>query len=440
MFGYVLATLNRNGWEIVFSLFKSLSKQSETMPTIWFETIIDFFGQRENISVENFSGSLTTVLFITTSPTINSIEAIRAMSLLNILFDEALRLSQQQTHLTSGENKTLINNVADEAEVWKQYWLPVLSGFRALCVDMRQDVRNHAMTFLQRTLLSSHIQFLSPQAWRNCFQQVLFPLLTDLLTSFSNNDIEETRLRASVLLSKIFLQYLPKLTLLDDFLTLWLEILSFFERYIKADFSDRLAEEIPEALKNIMLVMSATGIFKGDANGQEIWDLSWKTIDCFCPHLKADFLSKAGPVLGVALAETITTLKLTPTLIEISTDSSPNSNSDKTNTDTNTNTNTTTSADTETSTQSNNTDTTTNYLTSSDPAVTSPPTTHESQNEARIIDHKEDDSDDNNTLSSTISNFISTIMMTIGGNKNDDEIQLSNPQSQNDNLDKKDIS
>jgi brefeldin A-resistance guanine nucleotide exchange factor 1 len=152
------------------------------------------------------------------------------------------------------------------------------------------------MTYLQRTLLSSDIQKLSPEGWRNCFEQVLFPLLTELLKPFSGGEnnsigIEETRLRASVLLSKIFLQYLPKLTELTDFHKLWLQILHFIEIYMKADHSDLLAEAIPEALKNILLVMTATGILQPGVkttSGEDIWQLSWTAIDAFCPSLREE--------------------------------------------------------------------------------------------------------------------------------------------------------
>jgi hypothetical protein len=77
------------------------------------------------------------------------------------------------------------------------------------------------------------------------------------------------------------------------------------------------AEAITESLKNILLVMFASEIFKPsdpsllgltltasnlsshstqsplDLNTQhELWELSWRTIDSFCPQLRQDFLLK----------------------------------------------------------------------------------------------------------------------------------------------------
>lgn len=67
---------------------------------------------------------------------------------------------------------------------------------------------------------------------------------------------------------------------------------------MKADNSELLAEAVPESLKNILLVMSEYGIFKPGAItfGKNIWDLSWTTIDSFCPSLKESILAQLEPV------------------------------------------------------------------------------------------------------------------------------------------------
>ena len=99
------------------------------------------------------------------------------------------------------------------------------------------------MTFLQRALLSPQLSLLPPTGWLLCFQEVMFPLMENLLKGsvevlppppsskhkLDSAGLEETRLRAAALLSKIFLQYLPKLTTLPNFSQLWLDILRFME-------------------------------------------------------------------------------------------------------------------------------------------------------------------------------------------------------------------
>lgn len=61
------------------------------------------------------------------------------------------------------------------------------------------------MTHIQRALLSPYLGILTPQGWFICFEEIVFPLLTELLRpqEMDTNSLEETRLRASALLTKV---------------------------------------------------------------------------------------------------------------------------------------------------------------------------------------------------------------------------------------------
>jgi hypothetical protein len=41
-----------------------------------------------------------------------------------------------------------------------------------MCIDERGDVRNHAMAYLQKALLSPPLDLLTPQGWFICFEEV----------------------------------------------------------------------------------------------------------------------------------------------------------------------------------------------------------------------------------------------------------------------------
>ncbi|KAF4019198.1 hypothetical protein G4228_010915 [Cervus hanglu yarkandensis] len=130
-------------------------------------------------------------------------------------------------------------------------------------------------------------------------QDVLFPLLTKLLENISPADVggmEETRMRASTLLSKVFLQHLSPLLSLSTFAALWLTILDFMDKYMHAGSSDLLSEAIPESLKNMLLVMDTAEIFhSADARGgspSALWEITWERIDCFLPHLRDELFKQ----------------------------------------------------------------------------------------------------------------------------------------------------
>lgn len=73
-----------------------------------------------------------------------------------------------------------------------------------------------ALTYLQRALLVHDLQTLSAIEWESCFNKVLFPLLSKLLENINLQDpvgMEETRMRAATLLSKVGMGGIAKLSL-----------------------------------------------------------------------------------------------------------------------------------------------------------------------------------------------------------------------------------
>lgn len=203
--------------------------------------------------------------------------------------------AEEQRHLETGGRKI----EADSRTLWAHCWCPLLQGIACLCCDARCQVRMQALTYLQRALLVHDLQKLDALEWESCFNKVLFPLLTKLLENISPADVggmEETRMRASTLLSKVFLQHLSPLLSLSTFAALWLTILDFMDKYMHAGSSDLLSEAIPESLKNMLLVMDTAEIFhSADARGgspSALWEITWERIDCFLPHLRDELFKQ----------------------------------------------------------------------------------------------------------------------------------------------------
>ncbi|XP_028628512.1 Golgi-specific brefeldin A-resistance guanine nucleotide exchange factor 1 isoform X2 [Grammomys surdaster] len=203
--------------------------------------------------------------------------------------------AEEQRHLETGGQKI----EADSRTLWTHCWCPLLQGIACLCCDARRQVRMQALTYLQRALLVHDLQKLDALEWESCFNKVLFPLLTKLLENISPADVggmEETRMRASTLLSKVFLQHLSPLLSLSTFAALWLTILDFMDKYMHAGSSDLLSEAIPESLKNMLLVMDTAEIFhSADAGGggpSALWEITWERIDCFLPHLRDELFKQ----------------------------------------------------------------------------------------------------------------------------------------------------
>ena len=192
---------------------------------------------------------------------------------------------------------TSFEDISANGDPWEQYYFPALSSLQVLCCDPRHAVRHHAMNFLQRSLLSPELSEHCPNAFQMSFpqvhvlarrcgcyflgscsddgietlphcargpgrsrkvmrallcryhiltiQQIIFPLLTKLLKPMTlvgedkqvaSMNIEETRVRATTLLSRIFLQHLARLVVLPTFHTnFWFQMLKYFEMYRQTD-------------------------------------------------------------------------------------------------------------------------------------------------------------------------------------------------------------
>lgn len=186
--------------------------------------------------------------------------------------------------------------------LWQMAWCPLLQGMARMCCDTRKSVRQTAITYLQRALLAHELQNLTSLEWEACFLQVFFPMLSRLLEVTPIVDqfnLEETRVRASNLLCKVFLQHLLSLSSLPHFPDLWFGILDFMEKYLCLGNSDLLSEAIPESLKNMLLVMSTQGVLDVSVSNNrsgstvslnenntslKLLEMTWLRIEQFLPQ------------------------------------------------------------------------------------------------------------------------------------------------------------
>ncbi|XP_068423605.1 Golgi-specific brefeldin A-resistance guanine nucleotide exchange factor 1 isoform X3 [Clinocottus analis] len=224
--------------------------------------------------------------------------SLQLLDLMHTLHTRAANIysswAEEQRHLEAAGRKI----EADSQTLWTSCWCPLLQGIAWLCCDARRQVRMQALTYLQRALLVHDLQTLDAAEWESCFNKVLFPLLTKLLDNISPADVggmEETRMRACTLLSKVFLQHLSPLLSLPTFAALWVTILDFMDKYMHAGSSDLLLEAIPESLKNMLLVMDTAGIFhSADSRTgySNLWEITWERIVCFLPHLREELFKQ----------------------------------------------------------------------------------------------------------------------------------------------------
>ncbi|KKK17342.1 hypothetical protein AOCH_003396 [Aspergillus ochraceoroseus] len=203
-------------------------------------------------------------------------------------------------HLT-GRAPALINQShLEENEAWSAYWSPIFHSLTSQCINPCRDIRHHAVSTLQGSLLSVEIS--SDKEWAAIFDQVLFPLILRLLKPevyhADPRGMSETRVQVATLVCKIFLRYLDQVPDAEGMLDLWLKILDVLDRMMNSGQGDSLEEAIPESIKNIILVMADVGYLvppSQDASKEKIWAETKKRLDRFLPELFKEIFPEEPP-------------------------------------------------------------------------------------------------------------------------------------------------
>ncbi|KAK4697919.1 golgi-specific brefeldin A-resistance guanine nucleotide exchange factor 1, partial [Phenoliferia sp. Uapishka_3] len=196
--------------------------------------------------------------------------------------------------------KMIASSSLSAPRAWEASWIPLLSAYAQLCLNPSRELRQIAITSLQRTLLAPEILQNDDVDLTIIFERVFFPMLEELLKPQvfrrDPDGMGETRLRASALLCKIFLHYLTQLSERQGMKTmteLWLKILGYQDRFMHSGRRDQMFEAVPESLKNVLLVMNASGFLLPPHNDRTpeqalLWDATFERIQPFLPNLRGE--------------------------------------------------------------------------------------------------------------------------------------------------------
>ncbi|KAF0385373.1 Sec7-domain-containing protein [Gigaspora margarita] len=299
-------------WKTVFTLLHATSTHPQASKYS-FDAISSLVRENKNINSDNFNecvellaefASAASSALEQDSPHESHMRTPRSRisKTQSAIIDRARKAVELLYILYNQIPKLLAESETPPREAWSTYWLPILTGLSQQCYNPCREVRQCAISFLQRSLLDPELVSHGVTEWVVIFDVVLFPLLDQLLKpeifQADPTNMEETRIRASALICKIFLHYLSRLLEWGGLTSLWSQILDVMERYMATGNNESLREAVPESLKNMLLVMSTSGVFNppGTINAAtqssggkvpvELWDITWTKIDKFLPKLK----------------------------------------------------------------------------------------------------------------------------------------------------------
>ena len=157
--------------------------------------------------------------------------------------------------------------------------------------ESRAGVRDDALLTLQRVLLAAEGLHAPPTHWMMLIDGALLPMAAALgercraagagrtpAAAEARVAAERTARIGVGVVAKTFLQYLGGMLSAatpTQFATTWHAILDAMEKLLKHAKSEELQEAVPEAVKNMLLVMSASGALAPGAP-EGLWENTWK--------------------------------------------------------------------------------------------------------------------------------------------------------------------
>jgi brefeldin A-resistance guanine nucleotide exchange factor 1 len=136
-------------------------------------------------------------------------------------------------------------------DAFNAFWLPPLLVIGKQCVNGYREIRQRAISYLQRLLLSPQLMSTDGSTLPIIFDRVLFPVLDELLKPAvyerDHAGAAEMRLRAATLLCKVFLQHVVNLTEASTVVgAQFVRVLDKLERFMRGDRDMLVSRRIPK--------------------------------------------------------------------------------------------------------------------------------------------------------------------------------------------------
>lgn len=309
--------VTKYGASLVKSLFSLVDRESNTRPLIQKESFWDF------LKVAGSSVDLADeILDFVESIVKDSSDEVSDQNhiLLLGLLDEVSSLGavgaqweQVKDSVKPGENSKLAegtdenNNVKKLIKISKRsidltgvlgfssnrISYPLIQALAHQCFNPCREVRFHAVSILQNTLLAGTLS--ENFTALGIYEYGLFPLLAELekeeVITTDRKGFPETHSQVLNLVSKAFLHLHPELKE-DERMTVWTGIVNHFVRVNKissAQEKSLVNESSLEAMKNMILVLQNEFLVP---DNKDLWEFTWKNLEQVYPGLEKEVETK----------------------------------------------------------------------------------------------------------------------------------------------------
>ena len=313
---------SEDDWRTITLLIRKTSMQSEALP-LAFEALNISCRSASTLTAESYLPLLETCMQLIdrykgTHPDV----AARFLECADALFTwlpaqapplrEAIEIEPHGKHVQQSPP-------AIPYDVLINLWISTVTILsRGLSREDFRHIRDTSIATLHRFLIASAALDLPGDLWAQTTQEMFIPLVSDLAKLAANPKSAKIRpgLEKSVrlavnMLTKVLLQYIPIMCDDKDFFALWSAALSALATCMQIK-QEAVMESVPENVKNLLLVLASSGVLIPewrDAQGKNLWELTWTKASGISSGLNPGMLSDAGIGEGPHTPTSARTLK-----------------------------------------------------------------------------------------------------------------------------------
>ncbi|KAI0646905.1 Sec7-domain-containing protein [Trametes meyenii] len=303
-------------WNIVFALLRStISHPDAARQSFDILSILSVDGPEQFVTPDNFVGLVNALdeFASVADIAVDAQQQGRRTQSLNVSNSPIVERGRKAIDMVA-DLKKFWSRFAETSNlqknyIWRHFGLPVLASLAHQSSNTSREIRHAALVHLQRILLGPHLPIDegNHNQVEEIFNRVIFPLLDELLKPQTLMrdplGLPETRLRASALLCKAFMQFEAREGQTADIRVLWIQVLDLLDRLMHVDRRDQLYEAIPESLKNVLLVMNATGLLVPPTSPEDtreerqiaLWAATHERIERFLPSFLDEIIPTPPP-------------------------------------------------------------------------------------------------------------------------------------------------
>ncbi|CAL5397059.1 unnamed protein product [Camellia sinensis] len=299
------------GWKSVLHLLSVTGRHPETYD-LAVETLISLMSDGNNVSRTNYAYCIDCAFgFIALKNTPSE----KNMKIMDLMADSVNMLIQwyKSGYSDPGSSVSMVSNTScssleenlkslGSTSFTVNLFVKLGEALRKTSLARREEIRNHAISALQKSFTLAEELYFTPANCINCFNLVIFAMVDDLhekMLEYSRRENAEREMRsmegtlkiAMELLTEVYLQFLKPISENSGFRTFWLGILRRMDTCMKAELGEygnsKVQEIIPDLLNKMITTMKENEILV-QKEGDDLWEITYIQIQWIAPSLKEE--------------------------------------------------------------------------------------------------------------------------------------------------------